>query len=245
MIPVKQLLVKLDLKLNKSGTGKGQNVSKYAKIMALREATLRVFKKKVSVNNLFQVGFDASKSRYEELQSFVVSHEKLSATKTSEVNTSYEVDLSKLKEKYFMAVEIIALSDRDTCKGRPVNVPRVIKHSEVQTTINNLHYGPSFKFQETVAKISGNKLIIYSNDPDGDFTITDVMVSYLRYPVMVELAGLRHVDNPTITTQNIDSDFPEVLEDELLEMTIMELGFNTGNLNAAEAALKKSKEAEL
>lgn len=246
MIPVKRLLVKLDLKLNKSGTGKGQNVSKYAKIMALREATLRVFKKKISVNNLFQLGFDAFKSRYEELQSFVVSHEELSPVKTEEVYTSYEVDLTSLKQKYFMAVEIIAVANRGNCKGRLINIPRITKHSEIQTYIHNIHYGPSFKDQETIAKISGDKLVIYCNDPEGDFDLTSVKVSYIRYPAMVDIPGLRYAEGDgSISTDTIDSDFPDILEDELLEMAILELGINTGNINAAEGALKKSKESEL
>ena len=38
---------------------------------------------------------------------------------------------------------------------------------------------------------------------------------------------------------------PSLSRNEILEMAILELGINTGNINAAEGALKKSKEAEL
>lgn len=243
MIPTKRLLYKIDLKLNKVASGKNQRVSNSAKILALREASLRVFKKKVSVNNLFQLGFDAFKPRYEELQSFVVSHEELSPVKSNEVYTAYEVSLQNLSHKYFMAVDLQAIASRDGCTDRIINIPRVIKHGEVNTTINNLHYGPSFKFQETIAKISDNKLIVYTNDPDGDFVLTKVLVSYLRYPVEVDIAGMKHVDGSA--SSDVDSDFPEMLEDELLEQTIFELGINTGNINAADGAIKKSKESEL
>lgn len=243
MIPIKRLLYKIDLKLNKVASGKNQRVSNSAKILALREATLRVYKKKISVNNLFQLGFDAFKPRYEELQSFVVSHEELSPVKSDEVYTAYEVDLTQLTKKYFMAVEIQAIASRDGCTGRVINIPRVIKHGEVTTTVNNLHYGPSFKFQETIAKISDNKLIIYTNDPEGDFVLTGVKVSYLRYPVEVDYVGIKNLDGTSSTT--VDSDFPEILEDELLEQTIFELGINTGNLNASEGAVSKSKNSEL
>lgn len=243
MIPIKNLLYKIDLKLNKVASGKGQRVSNANKILALREAILRVFKKKISVNNIFQVGFDGMKPRYEELQNLVVSYEEVQTTKTNEVYTSYSIDLSTLSNRYFMLVDVVGVGERGDCKERIINVPRLIKHMELQSYINNSHYCPSFDYQETLATISNNKLILYANDPEGDFKINKVRVSYLRYPAIVDYEGIKNLDGTMSTT--VDCDMSEVLEDEILEHAIMELGLNTGNVNAYQGSVEKSKNSEV
>jgi hypothetical protein len=203
-----------------------------------------LIKKKVGLTNLYKLGFDSFKARYEELQNLVVPYEEvLNPIKTDEIYTSYEVQLSSLKNELLLPVDIICECSRGKCTGRTVNIPRIIKHSELSGFIGNSNYSPSFIWQETIAVISDGKLIIYVNDTDGDFTIEKVRISYLRYPKPVDIQGYIHFDGtPSI---NQDCELSDMLTDELLELAVMELGANTSNVNAMQAAQAKSTNSEL
>lgn len=247
MIPVDRLLYKFDLKLNKVASGQNQSFSVWDKIIFLNEAQLRLIKQKVSLNNIFKSGFDSFKARYEELQGLVVESEEVTPEKTDDIRTSYQIDVNNLKEKYFLPVNIVAICSRGECKERVVNVPRIIRHSDINIILNNSHFSPSFLWQETVAVISGDKIILFANDREGDFKVDRVLISYLRYPNLIDSesfeGGYEHFDG----TMSVDSDceLPEILEDELLELAVMEAGYNSGNINAAQAAQIKSKNSEL
>lgn len=227
MIPIANLLYGIDRKLNKVSSGNHQNISLPDKILSLREGTLRLIKKKL---NPGQLGFDSFSLRYEDLQNLVVQYEKVTPTPTTEIYPSVQIDLTQLAYKHFLPVAITCKASRGECTGRLIEVPRIVKHSDLSTFLNNTNFNPSFEYQETLAEISGDKLIIYT----GDFTIQEVEYSYLRYPAEVDSEGFEWFDGTPSTTVN--SDLAPHLEDELLEMVIRELGFDTSNIERAQAS---------
>lgn len=245
MISVEQLLYKIDLKLNKVASGKFQNISTPDKILALNEAQIRLIKQKINLNNLYQAGFDAFKSRYEDLQVLVVPYEELEPKKTKESLTSYQVSLDSLKKEYFLPVDILVLADKGVCKNRILNIPRITRHSELVSMLNNPHFQPSFLYQETIGIISSNKLIVYTKD---DFIPRKVQISYLRYPRKMDYAGPEndqpyvHLDGSLST--RVDCELSPHLEDELLELAVYELAINTGNAAAAQGSIAKAKNSE-
>lgn len=227
MIPIERLLYKIDFKLNKVSSGNHQNISLPDKILSLREGTMRLLKKKVNPN---QLGFDSFTLRYEDLQNLVVQYEKVIPTATSEQYPSVQIDLTTLSNKHFLPVAITCKATRGTCIDRLIEVPRIVKHSDLPNFLNNTNFQPSFEYQETLAEISGDKLIIYQ----GDFQITSVEYSYLRYPAEVDFQGFEWFDGSQSTTVN--SDLAPHLEDELLELVIRELAFDTSNIERAQAS---------
>lgn len=242
MIPTERLLYKIDWKLNKVGSGNHQNIPLPDKILALNEAQIRLVKKKVNINNLYQVGFDGMRTRYQDLQNLVVPYEELQVTKTKEVYSSYQADIEKLKQKYYMPVEVIVVGSKGDCKERALNVPRLTKHSDISTTLNNTHLQPSFKFQETVAVVSSNNLIIYANDPEGEFKVDKVLVSYLRYPKSIDFEGYVGFDGKS--SQTVNCELPDYLEDELLSLAVAELANITGNQYSAQTQMSMSQNSE-
>lgn len=238
MIIVDGLLYKIDFKLNKLSTNIHQSIPIEDKILALNEAQIRLIKKKINVNNLYRVGFDGFKSRYQDLQNLVVDYESVAATKTDSPLQTWTFKISSLKNNYYLPVDMYLLATKGNCKNHKVYIPRVIKHGDITTLLNNPHYSPSFKYQEALCTISGDTVIIYT---DG-FSVDKVMFSYLRYPKKIDKEGYIHMDDtPSV---NSDCELPDYLEDELLELAIMELGFNTDNPNVAQAAINKSNNSE-
>ncbi len=235
MIRTEQLLYKINLKLNKVATESHQAIPVEDQIMALNEAQMRLIKKKVNLNNLYKIGLDGFKVRYEDLQKLIVPYKSLTATLTNEPISSYSVQTPK---DYYLPVDIIAKATKGKCKDHKIFIKRIVKHGDVTTWLNNPHYEPSFAYQETFAAVSEDKIICYTND---DFTIETINLSYLRYPKKIDFEGYIGLDNiPTVTQ---DCELPEYLEDELLELTIMELGINTNN-PAGQTALTKSLNSE-
>lgn len=236
MIRVERLLYRLDQKLNKVASETHQSIPVEDKILALQEAQMRLIKKKVNLNNLYKIGFDGFKVRYEDLQGLVVPYEKLTPSLSKEPITAYEVTIP---EKYYLPIDIILSCSKKGCTKHRVDIKRIVKHGDVTTWVNNPHYTPSFAYQETFAAISNNKIICYTND---DFTIEEMRVSYLRYPAKIDFEGYITLDSQP--SQTVNCELPEYLEDELLELTVMELGFDTENNNAAQAASQKSLNSE-
>lgn len=238
MIPIDELLYKIDLKLNKVASGVGQNIPIEDKILLLNEAQIRLIKKKINTNNIYQSGFDSFKSRYEDLQNLVVPQEVAQVSPTGEVYESYESDLDQLEKSYFLPIEIVAICSTDRCQGRTVNIPRITKHSDLSLLINNSHFKPSFEWQETIAVISSNRLIVYTDN----FKVDSLRISYLRHPIKMDYEGYEHLDGTLSKT--VDCELPQHLEDELLSLAVAELGFITGNVNAAESQTIMSRNSE-
>ena len=239
MIKVDELLYDIDFKLNKLSGQVHQFIPIENKIIALNEAMIRLIKKKVNLNNLYRLGFDAFKSRYQDLQNLVVDYEAISTQKTKSPLDTYEFDITKLKNEYYLPVDLYLLASKGNCSGHIVYIPRIAKHGDVTTLLNNPHYKPSFLYQEAICSVTNDKVIIYVDD----FEIEKVMFSYIRYPKKIGKAGVPYLDG-TVPTVDTDCELPGYLRDELLELTIMELGFNTDNPNAAQAALTKSQNSE-
>lgn len=234
MIPIERLLYKIDFKLNKVSSGNHQNFEVWDKILALNEAQIRLVKKKVNTNNFYQLGFDANRSRYQDLQNLIIQYENLPVLSVVEPYPAIKCDLNQTQQKYFLPVAIECLANRGSCTDRQVNVPRLTKHSDLPVMMANNDFNPSFEFQETLGLISNDQLIIYQ----GDFQITKVNFSYLRYPQEMDIQGYEHLDGSQ--SQTVNCELPEHLEDELLELTILELGIDTGNREAAQGAITKN-----
>lgn len=226
MISIQDLLYKLDLRLNKVDTGEHQSIPTVDKLYALNQAQIQLVKKKLNSNNVLGLGMDSFKKRYEDLQGLAVQFEKLTPTKTKEIYSSYEVDLSKLSKDYMLPLEIYSMCSRGSCTERPVIITRIVRHGDIGTMMNNNHYKPSFEYQESIAVISDDKLIIYT---DGTFTVDEIHISYLKYPTPVDYDGVIHIDGRVGTTVN--SELPKQVEDELLNLATLELGIDTENLN--------------
>lgn len=235
MIPTQRLLYKIDLKLNKVASGNHQDIPLPDKILILNEAQIRLLKKKVNINNLYQSGFDSFRSRYQDLQNLVVPYETVVPTKTTEVYPSYS---TKVKDNFYLPVDIIAIASKDSCKERIINVPRLVKHSDLSTLMNNSHFNPSFDFQETLAVMSSDNIIVYS----GDFAIDELKISYLRYPQKIDFEGYNNFDGTPSTT--VDCELPDQLEDELVALAVTELAFIIGNSDLAQSQQFMSKNSE-
>ena len=236
MIPVDSLLYKIDQKLNKLSTNEHQVVNLEDKILALNEAQIKLIKQKVdgfSTNSGY--GMDAFKKRYEDLQSLVVTYNNQPLTltlKNAEVNQWF-ANLHDLVPKYMFYVDSYVIADKGRCTDRKVWINRdLAKHGDLQFCLNNVHYKPSFEYQETFNFISSDEISIFT---DGTFTPKTINISYMRYPQYINKTGYIMLDGEPSYDQ--DCELETYLEDELLDLTVQNLAMYTENQSAVQSSI--------
>jgi hypothetical protein len=233
MIPVDSLLYKIDQRLNKLSTNDHQQIQLEDKILALNEAQIKLIKQKVDGQSTVSgLGLDAFKKRYEDLQSLVVTYNNQPLTlaiKNEELN-QWVANLHLLTPKYMFYIDSYVLADKGRCKDRKVWINRdLAKHSDLQFILNNVHYKPSFEYQETFNFLSSDEISIFT---DGTFTPSKVYISYMRYPEYIDKTGYIKFDGTPSTDQ--DCELELYLEDELLDLTVQNLAMYTENQSAVQ-----------
>lgn len=224
MIPTIQLLYKLEYRLNKIASVQHQSISEEDRLLALNEAQIKLVKKKLNQNNIYSLGFDSFTKRYEDLQVLVVPFEELPVTKNTTGYSAYSGDLLSLSKKYMLPLEMYALCSRGKCTNRTVAITRIVKHGDLNVLLYNKNYCPSFEYQETLASISDNKVSIYTG---GEFEVSQLNISYLRYPQKIDREGYIDFNGNPSTDSNCE--LADYLEDELLDLATLEIAMSTEN----------------
>jgi hypothetical protein len=235
MIPVDSLLYKIDQRLNKLSTNDHQQIQLEDKILALNEAQIKLIKQKVDGQSTNSgLGMDAFKKRYEDLQSLVVSYNNQPLdlfVKNAQLN-QWAAGLHQLSPKYMFYIDSYVLADKGRCKDRKIWINRdMAKHSDLQFILNNVHYKPSFEYQETFNFLSSDEISMFT---DGTFTPSKIYISYMRYPVYIDKSGYTRFDGTPSVDQ--DCELETYLEDELLDLTVENLAMYTENMAAVQTA---------
>jgi hypothetical protein len=235
MIPVDSLLYKIDQRLNKLSTNDHQQIQLEDKILALNEAQIKLIKQKVDgFSTVSGLGFDSFKKRYEDLQSLVVSYNDgvLPLTQADPLLNRWSANIHTLNPKYMFYVDSYILADKGKCKNRQIWINRDLsKHGDTSILLNNVHYKPSFEYQETFNWISSDSISVFT---DGTFTPSNIYISYMRYPVYIDKEGYIKFDGSPSVDQ--DCELETYLEDELLDLTVQNLAMYTENQFAVQSS---------
>lgn len=244
MIQVDSLLYKIDQKLNKLSSNAHQQIQLEDKILALNEAQISLIKTKfgggLGVAN--RMGFDATKKRYEDIENLVVDFNKntLSLEEVNKDLNQWEANIADLKPKFMFYADSFLLADKGKCKNKVIWINKdLVKHGDIQFLLKDNNYKPSFEYEETFNSIQGNKISVFT---DNTFTPTKLFVMYIRYPAYIDKEGYVKFDGKDSVTT--DCELNDYLEDELLDITIKNLGTYTENLMAAQAAVTRMQTNE-
>jgi hypothetical protein len=236
MIPVDSLLYKIDQRLNKLSTNDHQQIQLEDKILALNEAQIKLIKQKVDgFSTVSGLGLDSFKKRYEDLQSLIVGYNEnpLPLTiKNPQLNQWY-TGLRNLNPAYMFYIDSYILADKGRCKDRQIWINKDLsKHGDTSLLLNNVHYKPSFEYQETFNFISSDEMSVFT---DGTFTPTQLYLAYMRYPVYIDKSGYIKFDGTPST--DVDCELETYLEDELLDLTVQNLAMYTENQSAMQSSV--------
>lgn len=242
MIKVESLLYKLDMRLNKVAVLEHQVIPLENKILSLNEAQLKLVKVKMDPNNPLNIGFDANKKRYEDLENLVedMGDHPLTLGLTDSRLNEWSANLEGLIPRYMFYVDAYILADKGECRNKVLYVNKgLAKHADILTLLANSSWRPSFEYEETFSTISSFNVSIYT---DGTFTPSKIYLSYVRYPQVIDYPGYIHFDG----TESVKSDceLHDYLEDELLNFATDELAMDTENIPAVQMTQERKKTSE-
>jgi len=199
--------------------------------LSLNEAQIKLVKQKVdgfSTNS--KLGLDAFKKRYEDLQILIEEYEdhKLKLTEVNKDLNKWSTLIDTITPKYMFYIDSYVLANKGKCENRIIWVNRdLVKHADIQILLTNTNYKPSFEYQETFNTISSDRIEIFT---DGTFIPTYLYLSYLRYPKYINKEG--YIDFEGKASVNENSELPDYLEDELVDLTVQALAKYTANQEA-------------
>lgn len=241
MISVDSLLYKIDQRLNKLSTNEHQAIQLEDKILLLQENEIKLVKNKIDPNNLYKLGLDGFKKRYQDLQFLIENLEdhKLKPKLSDKNLNKYIVTVDDMTPKFMFYIDSYVLVDKGNCKNKIIYTNLdLVKHADITFLLNNSNYKPSFEYRETLLDISSDEIHVYS---DGTFNPHTLYLSYLRYPKPVDKEGYIKFDGTESKDNN--SELEAYLEEELLNLVYMDLGLYTENPSAIQGAgLKKQTE---
>lgn len=234
MIGVDELLYSIDQRLNKLSTNSHQQIPLEDKILALNEAQIKIIKTKVDPNNIYKIGLEGFKKRYQDLQFLVENPEdhKLTPVLSDSYFNKYIAKTKDLDPKYMFYLDSYAIANKGQCLDRIIYTNAdLVKHADLTLLLTNSNYKPSFEYQETIVDISSDEIHVYS---DGTFEIDALYISYIRYPLKIDKAGYVNFDGTD--SENQDCELEDYLKDEILDLTTENLAMYTENISAVQAA---------
>lgn len=243
MIPVDSLLYKIDQKLNKLSTNEHQQIPLEDKILALNEAQIKLIKQKVDgYSTTSGLGFDAFKKRYEDLQTLVVNYNggELNLVLDNAQLNQWKANINTLSPQYMFYVDSYFLATKGRCVNRKIWINRdLAKHGDLSVLLNNVHYRPSFEYQESFNFLSTDEISVFT---DGTFTPSKIYVSYMRYPQYINKVGYIMLNGNASVNQ--DCELELYLEDEILDLTVQNLAMYTENQSAVQNSMYRIKTNE-
>lgn len=234
MISVDSLIYGIDQRLNKLSTNAHQQIQLEDKILALQAEEIALIKRKVDPNNLYKIGFEGFKKRYQDLQFLVENFEDhpIDLVLSDTYLNKYIGTVVNETPKFMFYVDSYVIADKGDCKNQVLYTNLdLVKHADITLILNSSNYRPSFEWRETIVDISADELHIYS---DGTFTPTKLYLCYIRYPVPVDKEGYVKFDGTDSADQ--DSELEAYLSDELLDGAVQRLAMYTENDSAVANA---------
>ncbi len=217
MISAEHLSKRIDQYLNKSGTNDQFKISLPDKVRAINSAQIVLVKRKVGLNNVYKMGFESFRKRFDDLDFLIQKEVEMNITKS---NNNLVVSTTLLPD-YMFYINSYCTADKGDCKNRKIyNI--LVPNNDVQNYMKDSNFRSSFDWQEQLLTMSTDNLVLHKAD---DYTLNKLYIDYLRLPREVDIIGYkkRLANSQVVNSKTIDCEFPPHLEDELLDIIVEQL----------------------
>lgn len=140
-------------------------------------------------------------------------------------------NLYSLPANYFDLANVHVYASTDCC-GKQRFQTHEVKSEDVEELLADENNKPSFKAAETFYLTTSNNVAVYKDD----FTIEDVLLSYYRYPVEIDISGYIRPDSNASTTIN-----PE-FDDKVVNRILIGMAKEFSAINSDTAAYQLDKD---
>jgi hypothetical protein len=221
MILAESLSYELDQRLNKLSSNEHQQIPLEDKMIILQESEIAIIKNIMRPDARMRVGFEGDNNVYQDLQFLVEPHNDhpLSLSLQDAKLNKWITSITNISPSYMFYVDSYIIADKENCKNRVIWVNSDLSSTaNITILLNNSNTKPSFEYQETFCDLASDEIGVFT---DGTFTPKTLYLSYIRYPLPVDLEGYVKADGNDSVTQN--SELPLYLKDELLKIAVLKI----------------------
>lgn len=168
IMTVKQVSAKIDLRLNKAASGDYDNIWNYHKEEAFKKAINSWVRRQIHGKNQTQEGDEETVMRVDDLQ-VLLKNDTLSFKEKG-----IYVESEKLPSDYTNFKRLTPYCSKGNCSNKII-----VSYLKEEANVDILSSLPSFKFEETLHTIIGNKIRVFHNK---DFKIDKLVLTYYRKP---------------------------------------------------------------
>ena len=233
MISSEKLSKRIDSFFNRSGSASLYKIPTADKVRALNAAQILLVKKKMNYNNIYKMGFESLLKRFDDLQFLLKQKEVKVKTKDDEI---FYASLPN-EEDYMFYITSSCKGSNDCCENGTMS-NNLVKTKDLNIYLKDENHKPSFEWGENLVRLEDNKIFIYT---DGTYKIDTVNLHYLKKPRNIDIKGYTTDGKASLT---INSEFPEFLEDELLDVALVQLAMQSDNPALIQYAQSKQQTNE-
>lgn len=202
---------KVEERLNKLSSFDYGNIEPWQIVEAFNKAQLQWVRRQLQGINQTRSGAEGSIRRIDDLR-FILTSAPISVTNQG---VYYE---GIIPSDYMEWSRVSAQASDSCCPKRPL-VVFLGGGDNRDLDLVNEGKKPDFEWATTFSTIQGNTLRVYTND---EFNISDVVLSYFKYPVNIQIAGTPDIYNPpAVSAVNVESEAPEDVQEILVDEAVM------------------------
>ena len=153
-----------------------------------------------------------------DVQSLKVSNKELEKSKKYD-----DFDSFSLPNNFFKHVNVRAKAKSFSCVDFLDNLFEA-KGENIHELYNDKNNEPSFEYRETFYTFGNNCINVYKKD----FDISNVFLTYYRYPISVDIEG--YIKKDGSHSKNIDPEFNDEVIDSILDICAKDFNVNSDNL---------------
>ena len=224
------LQIKLKQRLNKLASNDYDNIECWQIVEAFNKAQVEWVRRQLHGNNLYREGDEMSKRRIDDLQIL------LEETNLPGSQQDNYFESSSIPANYMEYKRVTAYATSECCPDPRSMTVYLSEEANVNLIMRDPLKRPDYEWGETFCTWLGNNVRVYRRE----FDITDVVLTYYRQPVNIEIAGCQnpYTGAPTLVdvTCEFKDDVVEVLLDEAASLIAGDIeNFNQYQTNQQSA----------
>jgi hypothetical protein len=215
------LQIKLKQRLNKLASNDYDNIECWQIVEAFNKAQLEWVRRQLHGNNLYREGDEMSKRRIDDLQIL------LEETNLPGSQQDNYFESSSIPANYMEYKRITAYATSECCPDPRSMTVYLSEEANVNLIMRDPLKRPDYEWGETVCTWLGNNVRVYRRE----FDITDVVLTYYRQPVNIEIAGCQNPYTGAQTLVDVTCEFKDDIVEVLLDEAASLIAGDIENFN--------------
>lgn len=215
------LQIKLKQRLNKLASNDYDNIECWQVVEAFNKAQVEWVRRQLHGNNMYREGDEMSKRRIDDLQIL------LKEINVPGFSTPEYFESTGIPSDYMEYKRLTAYATSDCCPEPRTMTVYLAEEANVNLIMRDPLKCPDYEWGETFCTFLDNKLRVYRKD----FAIANVMLTYYRQPVLIQIAGCQNPYDGTTTTTDVISEFKDDIVELILDETASLIAGDIENFN--------------